>query len=331
MAKAKRIVSHIGDTTFYRFDSQLGFWGVPRFTRAVSFYQQRDAFVDVSHNSHGNRDGEFESEAGARPIVCLGSSHTWGAGVERHLRYTDRMQERQGRRVVNLGHCSLGLDQVYLALERWADFYRPFVAVVEQCPWSIHRVLNNYVNGYVRPHFYLDSRQELKLRKTPYLARFKSFRKIIGLFYAYRKELREFKAGINLKEGYDPLADPIFLYWKASYYDAMYLLVEQIVTAIRDLCREKEIKLLFALGTISQQFGPPGRSRLVDYDLPRIRLRQILDQAGIAWVDMTEPMLREHSVEDPVVFADGHINARGHDVFARVVEAELGRRGWLKT
>ena len=318
-----------GDTTFYQFDSKMGFWGVPNMERQVGFEQRRNVMVTVRHNEHGNRDHAFTPNTSVRPIMCLGGSHTWGGGVEQDLRYTDRLQERLGRRVLNLGHCSLGLDQVCLALMEGADYYKPSVVVVEQYPWAVHRILNSYVIGYVRPHFVLDAKGELKLNKVPPLARYAPFRRLIGAYYAYRKELTEFKGGIDLKDGYDPQNDPIFLYWKTGHYDHMYKLLEKILVVMRDFCRQKGIKLLFAVGAIQQQFGPKSKSALVDYELPRHRLEALLDRNRIPYVDMTERMLREHTPEDPVIFTEGHINAKGHDVFAQGVESELKRLGWV--
>ncbi|MEK7098190.1 MAG: hypothetical protein AAB906_05065, partial [Patescibacteria group bacterium] len=168
-----------------------------------------------------------------------------------------------------------------------------------------------------------------KFKKIPGIARPRLFRKLIGSFYAYKKELREFREGIDLQDGYDPLADPMFLYWKVRYYDYLYLLLEKIILVIRDHCQQNGIHLLFSLGAIRQQFSGPSKSKLVDYDLPRERLRKILDKFGIVYVDMTEAMLKEHSQSDPVIFDDGHINPKGHGVFASVIEKDLRSRGWL--
>lgn len=326
--KGTRLVTN-GNSPFYHFDAQMGFWGIPNIEREVRFGQRPETPVLVRHNADGNRDADGMVALGEKTIVCFGGSHTWGGGVEQELRYTERLAGRAHRRVINFGHCSLGLDQVCLAILQKTAKYHPEIIIVEQYPWAVHRVLNNYVNGYVRPHFYLDSQSILKLRKVSRFARYGLFRRVIGSYFSFRKELQEFRAGIDLKSGYDPLADPIFLHWKTRHYDSMYALIDKILCVMRDHCRQNGIKLLFGLGAIQQQFGPKSRSQLVDYDLPRKRLIELLEKNMIPHVDMTEPMLAAHSKESPVIFADGHINAKGHDVFARVLYEDLLTRGWV--
>ena len=215
----KQMHSRHVDTTFYRYDPRFGFWGIPDIEMDVSFRLRPDVYIRCRHNEEGNRDKPCTAARMKSPIICLGGSHTWGVGIEQEDRYTDYLEQMTGRPVLNLGHCSLGLDQICLVILETAERYKPSAVVVEQYPWAIHRVLNTYVNGYTRPYFQLDARGDLKLRKMPALARYKACRRLIGAYYSYLKELREFQAGINLKEGYDPWADPIFLAWKTPYYD----------------------------------------------------------------------------------------------------------------
>ncbi len=317
-----------GDTTFYQFDAQMGFWGVPNLKHEVCYDLRPEESFLVRHNAEGNRS-DTRLQPGERSIVCLGGSHTWGSGVQQDLLYTERLAERTGSRVINLGHCSLGLDQVCLAILQKTAKYRPKIIIVEQYPWAVHRVLNNYVNGFVRPYFYLDSKYDLKLQKVSSFAKHKVIRRIIGAYYTFRKEFREFQSGIDLKQGYDPLEDPIFLYWKARQYDSMYALIDRILVVISDYCRQNGIKLLFGVGAIQQQFGPKSPSVLVDYELPRKRLIELLEKNKICYADMTAPMLAAHSEQDPVIFADGHINTKGHDVFSKVLYENLQLNGWL--
>jgi hypothetical protein len=311
--------AHNTATRFYKFDSTLGFWGVPSVKGDVLFETCPDEYIQVpvQHNEDGNRDAPVPSKSKNNTIICLGGSHTWGAGVAQEVRYTEQLQKRVGCRVVNMGHCSLGLDQVCLAILQRSAKYNPKVIVVEQHPWSIHRVLNHYVNGYVRPYFCLDRNQKLRLQKVPYLAKYETFRSIFGSYLGFKKEFLEYRGGVSLKTGYAPETDPIFLYWKTKYYDGMYNLVGKIMCVMRDQCRQRGVNLIFALGAIKQQLGLETKSELIDYDLPRNRLIELLKKNGIAYVDMLPAMKATHSENDPVVFADGHINAKGHDVFAR--------------
>jgi lysophospholipase L1-like esterase len=329
---SKTIISH-NSTTCYQFDQRLGFWGIPNLDIEMSYDIPGSDISNkrllIKHNKEGNRDEDLNLEKNEKTILCFGGSHTWGGGVDQNLRYSNRLSELSGRKVQNLGHCSMGIDQVCLAIMQNSVKLNPEIIVVEQYPWAVHRILNNYVNGYIRPYFYLDSNQNLKLKKVPVLARYKFFRQAIGVYYSFRKEFREFRLGIDIKNSYDPLHDPIFLLWKTRQYDSMYTLLDKILSVINDYCRKKNIKLLFALGAILQQFGEDSASDLVDYDLPRNRLIQLLNKNNIAYVDMTSHMLAKHSKEEPVIFSDGHINAKGHDLFARVVFESLMKKGWL--
>ncbi|MFZ3018219.1 MAG: hypothetical protein WA056_07180 [Gallionella sp.] len=317
------------DDRLYQFDPQFGFWGAPNLVREVTFETRPNESIQVAvrHNEDGNRDVQIPSIKD-KTIVCFGGSHTWGGGVSQEVRYTEHLAKSTGSRVINMGHCSFGLDQVCLAILQKSAKYNPKIIVIEQHPWAIHRVLNNYVNGYVRPYFFLDTQNTLKLQKVPYLAKYEAFRKIIGSYYSFRKEFLEFRGGINLKSGYDASIDPIFMYWKTRHYDAMYNLVDKIMCVIRDHCRQNGIKLIFALGAIKQQLGPKSKSELIDFDLPRNRLIELLGKNNIAYVDMTSSMKAAHTEIDPVMFADGHINAKGHEVFAHTLFDELQARGW---
>lgn len=322
-----------GRTAFYQYDPKLGFWGIPDISGDVFFEMGTDqsgkthgVTVNISHNSHGVRDDEYDGSKGC--IVCYGGSHTWGAGVEKKDRYTDILNRELDTRVVNCGVGSFGLDQLYMLILDRAETYSPSVIVIEQYPWALHRVLNPTVHGYVRPHYVLDSRGELELRKIPGLTRFKAARKVMESFISFKKELVESKAGIDLREGYDPASDPIFLYWKMSYYDYMYNLLDKILAGLKNYCDRKDIRLMFTVGAIQQEFGPASGSDLVDYALPRKRFEALLDKNSIEYVDMVAPLLAAHSQDEPAIYPDTHINAKGHAVCAGQIKNRLEKLGW---
>lgn len=315
------------DTKFYRFDWMTGFWGIPNIEGKIAF--DGGVLIRVCHNSEGNRDRPVQPGLSNRNILCFGGSNTWGGYVEQEQRYTDRLTAQTKRNFINLGHCSLGLDQICIAILTRAQHYSPSVIIVEQYPWAIHRVLNTYVNGYLKPFFYLDSDGSLKLQKLPRLASLKFYRKMIGSYRTYKKELQEFKNGIDIKTDYDFRTDPIFLYWKTQYYDYMYSLADKIMGVIRDYCAQLDCKLIFTLLAVSQQFGQATDSILIDYNLPTERLIRLLEKNDISYVNTTQALLREHSVEGPVIKPDGHLNMKGHEIVAKVLQVELEKKGWL--
>ncbi len=319
-----------GDTLFYRFDPVVGFWGVPNIERRIAFEYNPEVPVVIRHNEYGNRDYPFDPSKEEDTIVCFGGSHSWGAGVELEECYTSQLAQQIGHRVVNLGHCSLGLDQICVTMLEKSKFYNPATIIVEQYPWALHRILNTYVNGYVKPYFSVDAKNNLKLNRVPQIVRSPLFRRITGSFHAYRKDLREFKAGIDLSNNYDPTSDPVYLYWKLQSYASMYTLADKILKVMHDFCYQNNIKLLFALGAVRQQFGPASKSALVDYELPKKRLIELLDRNYIPYVDTTKTLLAEHSEQAPTIFYDGHINAKGHSIFAKLIQKGLEERGWIR-
>ncbi len=326
--KIKKVILRPDDAPFYQHDQLIGFWGRPNMEREVRFKDKKMDFILARHNSEGNRDKSVSTIRG-NGILCFGGSHTWGVGIDQESRYSEHIEKMTGKPVYNLGHCSLGLDQICLAILNKVERYRPSIIIIEQYPWAIHRVLSSYVIGYCRPYFYLDNKGDLKLKKLPMLSRFTVFRRIIGEYHSYRKEFYEFKAGINLSEGYNPWTDPIFLYWKTSYYDYMYNLVEKILGVIKDYCRQHGIRLLFGLEPIKQQFGNGNPSDLIDYDLPRKRLKAALAKNQIPTLDLSEVMITEHSTDDPVIFNDGHMNEKGHGIFAREIVKYMKENRWI--
>ena len=325
---SNKIIANRIAQAFYKLDPDTGFWGAPNVKRYVQTEMKTDPMY-VSHNSDGNRGEEITHVDPKGTIVTIGGSHSWGAGVEVDERYSELLSERTGKQVINMGHASLGIDQVCIAIMKKTQKYNPRVIVVEQYPWAVIRILNGYVNGYVKPVFSLDKEGQLKLKKVPTIVKFSLGRKLIGSYYSYKKELQEFVSGIDLQNDYDPLADPVFLYWKINHYDYLYKLLKKIIVVMRDYCRQQNINLIFSLGAIHQQFIGHTRSDLIDYDLPRNRLIEILDELGVPYVDMTKVLLAANNENDPVIFHDGHINAKGHDVFSRKLQKELESRCWI--
>lgn len=324
----KKVISN-GDTTFYQFDSQIGFWGVPNIEKNVIFEQMPDVPINVKHNSDGNRDENITLNGHERTIICIGGSHTWGGGVMQENRYTNCLARSLNRTVINMGHCSLGLDQVILSIIQKSNKYNPEIIVIEQYPWAVHRVLNNYVNGYVRPYFTIDNKDKLQLHKLSKFAKIPFFRSIIGNYFSFRKEFYEFRGGINLKNSSNNFIDPMFACWKSRHYDYMYDIIDKLLIVIKDHCVRNKLKLFFSLGAIQQQFFKQSNSNLVDYTLPRERFIELLVKNRINYVDMTESMLAAHSISEPVIYDDGHINAKGHEIFAKILHQELIKLKWV--
>ena len=67
----------------------------------------------------------------------------------------------------------------------------------------------------------------------------------------------------------------------------------------------------------------------MDYDLPGKKFIKLLEKNSIEYVELKRPMLSEHSPEAPVIFPDGHLNAKGNRIFARSLQEKLETLGWV--
>ena len=317
--------------SFYQFDNDMGFWGVPNLSQ--DFVSELNSNpIRISNNQYGIRAvGEFDKSENNN-IVVIGGSHSWGAGIETEQRYSEILSKRIDRQVINMGQASLGIDQICIAVMKKIQDFNPKILVIEQYPWAVLRIGNNYVNGYIKPSFSLDGKGNVKLKKVPSIAKYKVIRQVMGGYRSYKKELNEHQSGINLSDGYNPMTDPVFLAWKLSHYVYMYELLEKIIIIIKDHCQKNNIKLLFVLGTLHQQFKEieqSQKSSLIDYELPKKKLQAILNKLSVEHIDTTNSMLSSHTQDDPVVFHDGHINTKGHRIFANMIEDTLKDKKWI--
>ena len=248
--------------------------------------------------------------------------------MEQEKRYTDIVKKDGRFNIINMGHCSLGLDQISIAIKKKTNIFNPDMIVIEQYPWSIHRILNTYVNGFCRPTYKINNNNEVALNKVPNIAYFRFIRSLIGGYYDFKKEFSEYKNNLNVKNKYNPETDPIFLLWKTRYYDYMYKLADRLIKLINNYCNNKNIKLLFLIGTVNQQIKFKSKTSLIDYDLPRKKLVSILNDSNIEYIDTLKPMLSQHSKNSPVAYDDGHINEKGNLIFAKELNKYLKLINW---
>jgi len=313
----------------YQYDEATGFWGKPNIEREIIFNPSIDRLSWIKNNEYGNRDKPINKSSNSKNFICCGGSHTWGAYVDQDQRYSDLLTEWTSRRFFNIGHPSVGLDQICLAIMHKISDFNPDGILIEQYPWSFHRILNTYINGYLKPYFYLSSDGELKMNSLKFLARYKIYRKIVGEYRLYKKEFTEIKSGIDIKDSYDPAYDPVFLMWKASYYDYTYELFGRIALKIKEYCESKDLKLLFFLTAHLQQFFPNSGSEIVDYDLPTKKLVKVFEKYEIPYINMSQDLLCEQRNNNKVIVSDGHLNENGHKKVAEVLLEELKKREWL--
>ena len=329
MITFKKKVDDTNSNSIYKYDVVTGFWGMSNVQKRVRFLEGDLESSMVVHNEHGNRDKSVDINFAEDRFLCYGGSHTWGAYVDQESRYNDVLCRLTGKRFLNIGHPSFGLDQIALAIEHKSSLFKPKGIVIEQYPWAFHRVLNSYVGGYLKPYYYLLPNGELKYVAVSKLARFKLYRYIVGAYRSYKKEFQEMRGNINIKEGYDPALDPVFLLWKTPYYKYAYELYGKIATRIKDFCEKENIPLLFFLTVPFQHFYPKNATELIDYDLPSKKLMAVFEKYGIPYVNLSQDLITEQKLRKPVIFSDGHLNQHGHQKVAEYLSLELKKRGWF--
>src|SRR3989338_5506894 len=94
----------------YRFDPLLGYWGIPNLRQKIRPEEDPTTEIEIIHNEHGMREVAIAPSTSKEAILCLGGSHTWGGGVVGEQRYSDVLARRSGHKVINMGHCSFGID-----------------------------------------------------------------------------------------------------------------------------------------------------------------------------------------------------------------------------
>jgi hypothetical protein len=114
----------------YLFDSYLGWRNIPNWkatTRGES----------LTINSKGLRDQEYtyERTAGAKRVLVLGDSFTWGYGVSDEEIYTEVLERKlaeQGRNweIINTGVSGYGTDQEYLFFKTEGLKYQPDLVIL---------------------------------------------------------------------------------------------------------------------------------------------------------------------------------------------------------
>jgi hypothetical protein len=321
-----RNLSAVTSPKLYRFDREYGFWGVPNFSQRI-FYPEYDRTILVRHDDLGNRNTDIPKSITSKNksrILFLGGSHTWGAGVENYETFPAVIQESSGLSCLNYGHCSFGLDQMVLVLLKQLNILSVETVVLELHPWVIHRVLRKSAIGFPKPYFALHS-DELKLHQVPPIASAPFVRRFLSDFAVFEKSLLEFRSGINLKEtSTNKKADPLFKIWNQAYYSDLYKIISRLLVIARDVCIQNQTKLLIVLGPTKQELSHHPRDyEVINPSIPRRRIKALMDNENLQYLDL-EPNFKflRHDVDNGL-FPDGHINRRGHKIFAEEILGQL--------
>lgn len=302
--------------SFYEFHNIYGFWGKKNFKRNV-FFDQNNQLIEISHNSFGARDHEFDIKNKKKKCLCFGGSHTWGAANEIEERFSNILSnEITDIDFYNLGQCSFGLDQIFFFIKNEIKKFNPFQIIIEQYPWALLRIINSYVNGYIRPHFLIDQNGRIVEKNIPIYAKLPFLRYFQGSYYQFKKEFNEYSNNINISNTIQDI-DPLFKLWNQFFYNEMYKICKHIFLLIKEICEKLNIKLLVLVNISKEELLEKDvEIDLVDYGLPRKNLIKILTDLNIEYIDLFYNF--KNSSQIPF-YDDGHINPYGNKKIAQEI------------
>ncbi len=162
-------VGRHSDTMFQviEFDARLGWRMRPGIQASVDFVDREG--IAVRSNRWGFWDGAWEERgrSGRCRVACLGDSFTWGLGVSRQERFSDRLASLDaGLEVMNFGMPGYGSDQALLTWRHLARRFRPEVVVLTVFENDFADNLFSLRNGRAKPYFRLAG-EELRLENPP--------------------------------------------------------------------------------------------------------------------------------------------------------------------
>lgn len=291
----------------------LGYRLVPR--QDTFTYQAR-----VQTDLRGRRVPPRFDAGGARTVLFVGGSETFGKGVKAEETFVYRVGEALGWGAVNAGTPDWSLEQSVRFVEQYAQSYRPSLVVLVFY-WD-----DLFFDGSARAGTStasagspaeVETRGEWFLRRW---ARQSSLLERVAPLYTRSAALCAVRNGA--KEAWGRLADQPAVRWRQA------LLTGDDAPGLADAWRaaEAELRRLAAWG---EQHGVP----VVVLVLPMeqqaevggfpARARGAAEQAGLPVVDATEAVLE---AEAPFLPFDGRPSPAGHAAIARALgEALAGR------
>ena len=306
--------------SFYEYHKLYGFWGRKNISSKVKFPQSPKKFIDVAHNSIGIREKEIKTLKNSKTILCLGGSNTWGAAINDEDRYSNKLKNYNNFESYNFGQCSFSLEQIYLLIINEAIYFNPHTIIIEQYPWSLTRSINHYVNGYIRPLFYIHKKNFFQKKLNFYLAN-KTIRKFAGNYLKFKKDFAEYYNKIHACKDKE-YTDPIYKNSAQDYYIEMYEIVRHVVDKIANFCRAKNIKLLFIVTPSKEEIYKKTESEDINYALPRKNLLKIFDNLNISYIDVSNEFMISYKEVSPI-FSDGHANELGNTIIAKKIKDKL--------
>ncbi len=323
-------------TTFTQYDELLG-WSLIPGASGRSISAEYD--VSVSINSKGFRDYErtFAKAEGIERMAVLGDSFVLGEQVEQSQRFTDLLEEQmQESEVLNFGVAGYGTDQQLLLYESKVQLYEPDLIIVVLYIGNDLEDIVEYqkFTGNYKPRFVIEE-DSLVLTNVPVPPKqvqdgggLKNFFAQNSYAYNFISErlrriepLQNFLVSIGLRK---PSPDIPFF---KSLFDEEEGEVEReawgLERAILNRFKQEvegngQELLVVMMPSAAQVYGGLGVS---DVSIPNERMGEILDELGIDYVDLLQPMQQraQESGERLYYARDMHLTPAGHEAVAEIL------------
>lgn len=307
------------DIFFVRYDPELG-WANRE--GASGPYQPHPDFpaVMVQINGQGIRGRPFPEQKpeGAKRIMILGDSNTFGYGVKEEDRFSDLLSNRllHSYESLNFGVFGYGTDQEALLFEKKGILYQPDIVVLGFSAGDLSDNMNSINVGYNKPFFKIEGNR-LVLHNTPvpeYSPYMKSVSRrspVKNFFYRhshiYRLVLKRL-VSLNLYGKYSVS--------EMSEDEGMNVTLA-IINATHTFCRSSGCRLVVLLisNGIWIDALREDRDRRIGYYDP---LKHHLGRLGIPVIDTTDRFIEYDNREDPAFFPNDpvHITVRGNELVA---------------
>ena len=292
-----------------RYDSELGYEPRP----GVSGTLKGET---LSYSADGFRNHNPDRPAAAGPVIlALGDSYTEGYAVSDDESWPAHLERDTGRRVLNAGVRSYGLDQIVLRAERLAPRVKPRAMVLAFIESDIDRTAQSAREFRFKPYF-VPMGEGLELRNVPVPTGrasppFDGVRAVLGYSHLLDYVMRRL--------------GKVRLWYGSSIGTGMDadLISCRLMGRFAELVRHEGAKALVVAFQQADGWMNPSLGLA-----QRKRTSAVLDcaaKAGLATLDTYEGLVAAGVGRDvDAFFVDSHFNDRGNALAARLIATALG-------
>lgn len=315
---------------FHQFDPELG-W-IQKSNYEAQF-TSREFKVNVKTNSDGFRDKEYlqQKPAGAKRVVVLGDSFTWGWGVEQEEIFCEVAEKNlTGTEFLNLGQNSYGTAQEFLILKNLGMKYSPDFTVVAFFP---NDIMDNAGRNPKRPTFNLQNGNLAKVQSPKPLTFAQKAQKFLNdSFVLY--SLIDYRLSLLRTLRTDPIAyDGFDKYLLKDFHEQMQGPWEVTKALLLEIDKLTNHRLLIMFIPNRMQVEEDNYQlaleatkvdeQSLDLSYPNDLVREFSETHGIPFLDLT-PKFREENKKVPLYFTwDSHWTREGHRLAGKMLSQRL--------